>query len=175
MLSDAFWVDAKPRSFNAQDLILWSKHKGIHHLPSASLKDLKLNMWSKSWRFMKIYRDSKHGKGEDESVIMTKTIKIRKQMYSDIDQQKPQMKRWSDACKIAKTQPRAKRNVQSRSGNVEDEDEEMFAEWMESWKFSNNSKTCEPAKVSLSNWKKSWKFLLDPNVTMNGPKTSKNC
>ncbi len=171
----ASWVDAKPRSFNAQDLILWSKHKGIHYLPSASLKDLKLKMWSKSWRFMKIDLDLKHGKGEDESVIMTKTIKIRKQMYSDIDQQKPQMKRWSDACKIAKTQPRAKRNVQSRSGNVEDEDEEMFAEWMESWKFSNNLKTCEPANVSLSNWKKSWKFLLDPNVTMNGPKTSKNC
>lgn len=94
-------------------------------------------------------------------------------MYSVIDQQKPQIKIWSDACKIAKMQPRAKRNVQSRYDNVEDEDE-MFAEWMKSWKFSNNLKTCVPANVSLRNWKKSWKFLLDPNVTINGPKTSKN-
>ncbi len=168
----ASWVDAKPRSFNAQDLILWSKD--IYYLSSASFKDLKLKMWSKSWRFMKIDLDSKHRKDEDVSVIMTKTIKIKQLIYSVIDQQKTQMKIWSDAYKIAKTQPQAKRNVQSRSGNVEDEDEEMSAEWMESWKFSNNLKTCEPANVSLSNWKKSWKFLLDPNVTINGPKTNKN-
>ncbi|XP_043087640.1 uncharacterized protein LOC122333870 [Puntigrus tetrazona] len=164
----ASWIDAKPRSFNAQDSILWYKHKGIYYL--SSLKDLKLKIWSKSWRFMKIDLDSKHGKDENESVIMTKAIKIRKEMYSHIDQQKPQTKRWSDACKLAKTQPRAKRNVQSG----EPEDEEMLAEWTESWKFSNNLKTREPATVSLSKWKKSWKFLLDPNVAIKGPKTSKN-
>ncbi|XP_052423649.1 uncharacterized protein LOC127966584 [Carassius gibelio] len=167
----ASWVDAKPRSFNAQDLILWSKHKHIYNLPSASLRDVKLKMWSKSWRFMTIDLDSK---SEDTSVIMTKTVKIRRQMYSDIDQLKPQMKRWSDACKIAKTQARKKHDVRSKSGNMEDEDGDMFAEWMESWKFSNNIKTGDPANVSLSNWKMSWKFLLGPNVTMNGPKTSKN-
>lgn len=75
----ALWVDAKPKSFNAQDLILWSKHKRIYNLPSASLKGLKLKIWSKSWRFMKIGHDSKHRKDEDESVIMTNSTKIRKQ------------------------------------------------------------------------------------------------
>ncbi|XP_048037199.1 uncharacterized protein LOC125262461 [Megalobrama amblycephala] len=173
----ASWVDAKPKTFSAQDMILWSKHKHIYYLPCALVKDLKLKIWSNSWRFMMM--ESKHGKSsasaEDESVIMTKTATIRKHLYSNIDQQKPQQKRWSDACKIAKTQPRPKRNV--KSGNKEDENgKEMFAEWMESWKFSNNLKSNEPAmvSVSLSNWKNSWKFLLDPYVPMNGPKTNKS-
>lgn len=39
-------------------------------------------------------------------------------MYSDIAQQK----RWSDACKMAKMQPRPKRNVKSKSANIEDEE-----------------------------------------------------
>ncbi|KAL0183133.1 hypothetical protein M9458_022508, partial [Cirrhinus mrigala] len=118
--SIASWVDAKPKSFNAQDLILWSKHKHVYYLPSASPKDLKLKIWAKSWRFMKIHLG---GKDEDEFVIMTKTTKIRKEMYSDMDEQKPHMKRWSDACKMAKM--RAKCSIKTKSGNVEDEDEEV--------------------------------------------------
>ncbi|KAL1267096.1 hypothetical protein QQF64_002771 [Cirrhinus molitorella] len=165
----ALWLDAKPKSFSAQDLTLWSKHKHIYYLPSASPKDLKLKIWAKSWRWTKIDLDSKQGKDGDKSVIMKKTTKIRKQL--DIDQQKPQVKRWSDACKMVKTQP--KRSIKSKSKNMEDEDEKMFEEWMDSWKFSNHLKTCELAKLSLSYWKNSWKFLLDPNVPMNGPKTSK--
>ncbi|XP_067289894.1 uncharacterized protein [Pseudorasbora parva] len=172
----ASWVDAKPKSFRAQDAILWSKHKRIY-LPSALVKDLKMKIWSKSWRFMKMDLDSKHWKSsasaEDESVTI-KTASIRKHMYSKIDQQKPQQKRWSDACKIAKTQPRLRHNV--RSENMEDEDGKgMFAEWMESWKFSNHFKSHELAmvSVSLSEWESSWKFLLDPYTPKNGPKTSK--
>ncbi|KAG1927471.1 uncharacterized protein LOC120479093 [Pimephales promelas] len=175
----ASWPDAKPKSFSAQDVILSSKHKRIHYLPSALVKDLKLQIWGKSWRFMKMDLDSKHGKNspasEDESVIMTKAAAKRKHIYSNIDQQKPQQKRWSDACKIAKTQPRPRRNV--GSGNKEDEDGKgKFAEWMESWKFSNNFKSHEPAMVSisLSAWENSWKFLLDPYAPKNGPKTSKS-
>ncbi|XP_077099822.1 uncharacterized protein LOC143750559 [Siphateles boraxobius] len=175
----ASWPDAKPKSFSAQDVILWSKQKHIYYFPSALVKDLKLNIWSKSWRFMKMDLDSKHenssASAEDESVIMTKTATKRKHIYSSIDQEKPQQKRWSDACKIAKTQQRPRRNV--RSGNKEDEDGKgKFAEWMESWKFSNNSKSHEPAMVSisLSDWENSWKFLLDPYVPQNGPKTSKS-
>ncbi|RXN04914.1 hypothetical protein ROHU_033657 [Labeo rohita] len=167
----ASWVDAKSKSFSAQDLILWSKHKHIYYLPSASPTDLKLKIWAKSWRFVKI---DLGGTDEDEFVIITKTTKIRKEMYSDIDEQKPHMKRWSDACKMAKTQSRAKRSVKTKSGNVEDEDEEVFAEWMESWKLSNDLKTREPSELSLRNWKNSWKFLLDPSVPVNGPKTSKS-
>lgn len=173
----ASWPDAKPKSFSAQDVILWSKHKHVYYLPSALVNDLKLKIWSKSWRFMKMDLDSKQGKNsasaEDESVIMTKTATKRKHIYSSIDQQKPQQKRWSDACKIAKTQPRPRRNV--RSGNDED-GKGKFAEWMESWKFSNNLKSHEPAMVSisLSDWENSWKFLLDPYVPKNGPKTSKS-
>lgn len=162
----ASWVDAK--SFNAQNnaLMLWSKHKHINYLPSALVNDLQLNIWSKSWRFVKMDANSNL---RGESVKTTKSPTV---MCLNIDQQKPQEKRWSDACQIAKMQTK-----RSKSSHNEDEHEhEMFAEWTESWKLSNNLKSHDPAMVSVSlgNWRNSWKFLLESYAPVNGPKTSKS-
>lgn len=165
----ALWMHAKPRSFTAQDALLRTRTK--HNLlPILPKEHSQLKIWRTSWRFTKMERNQDFNSPADECLINVKT-KMRKHKYTNIDKQKPQQKRWNDACKLSKTQTRPNRDIRHKSGKEEREDGQgMFAEWIESWRFSNSNLKMS---ASPSNWKNSWKFLLDPYVPLNGPQTIK--
>ncbi|KAA0704302.1 hypothetical protein E1301_Tti000056 [Triplophysa tibetana] len=159
------WMHAKPKSFTEQDVLLRTRAK---HNNLLSALPGKLKICGTSWRFTK--SNQAFNSPADESLINT-TTKIRKHKYTYIDKHKPQQKRWNDACKLSKTQPRPKRDDRHKSDKDECEDGQgMFPEWIESWRFS---KSLADMFVSLTDWKNSWKFLLDPYVPLNGPRIIK--
>ncbi|XP_017566223.1 uncharacterized protein LOC108435132 [Pygocentrus nattereri] len=179
----ALWSEAKPNPCYPQQMVFWSRYKCNNYLLSPPAKDYaSLKQWGRAWRFMKleskldtksIISQSNH---EDYSVIMRRIVKAKKHMYSH--KEAPQFKRWTDACKLAKTQPRPKRDMRHKpSQGINEGDKVMFTEWAESWRFVTDSVSTEPAKTSvcLTDWGDSWKFLLNDYAQQNGPKKTKGC
>ncbi|XP_062384340.1 uncharacterized protein LOC134071581 [Sardina pilchardus] len=159
------WDDT-PKVFHHKDKVLWSRTRCSNdtysHLTSNALSQ---RLWDKSWRFMKLesvllpQMSSTPSSKSDRSLTVKNTRKAKKNMYSDIEKGKPQTKRWSDAPKLAKTQPRRRAPIKGAKGKGEAEHISM--DWVDSWKFSNDSISSKVEVVSWSEWGNSWKFLLD--------------
>ncbi|XP_041936850.1 uncharacterized protein LOC121698638 [Alosa sapidissima] len=162
------WDDT-PKVFHHKDKVLWSRRRCNNDLYShLSSNALSQRLWGKSWRFMKLesvlfpvmsQMSNTTSSQSDNSLIVSKTSKAKKSMYSEIEKSKPQPKRWSDAPKLAKTQPRARGGPIKRAKGKE-EAENISMEWVDSWKFSNDSISTKVEVVSWSEWGNSWKFLL---------------
>lgn len=165
----------------SQYVVLWTRSHSMK-LPDTSLKETTtLNVWGKSWSFLKMeIKDvSKAGKRKSNGsngglVIMTKKIKQRKHIYSSIDKDKPAERRWTDNYKLAKTQPRPKREVFLKIPKGEKKGNGEFTQqWAESWKFSYQPEKQNMAEVSttVSIWGESWKFLIPYYPPQKEPKT----
>ncbi|XP_007250310.3 uncharacterized protein LOC103034687 [Astyanax mexicanus] len=180
--SVASWFEAEPCTCSPTYMVFWTRYKCNDCLFSLLAKEYaKLKKWSIAWRFMKLESkiDMKAAISqttpEDDSIIIKKVMKPKKPMFSQVEKDKEAsyLKRWVDACKLAKTQPRPKREVKSKPGEAKDEAlKAMIAEWAESWRFASDSKTDEPVKVSVSlaDWEDSWKFLLSSYAPQSSPK-----
>lgn len=148
----------------------WSRGKNVKH-PYAELNNaqsLMLKVWLKGWRFLKLDKkpDKALKKAKESSgglVIMTKRIKTRKHIYSQIDKEKPSERKYVDSHKLAKTQPRPKGNAFMNMPKMEEEEDTGFAkEWEGSWRFSTQPQKKAAVKVCAKAWADSWKFKIGP-------------
>lgn len=177
--SVALWSEAQPNKCLPQCMVFCSRKKSNDYLFSLLAKDYaSLRKWGKAWRFMKLESrlDLKsalsQSKPEDNSVIMSKKKKTKQLMFSQTDKEAAHVKRWADACKLAKTQPRPKRDAKRKPAQGSDEgDKAMFFKWAGSWRFVTDPVSDE--QVNLTEWEDSWKFLLNTYAPQNGPKKTK--
>lgn len=158
------WDDT-PKVHHRKDKVLWSRRRCNDYLFSRlNSHTLPERLWGKSWRFMKLESilmpqiSNSTSNQSGSSHAKSKTYKAKKHLYSDIEKSTPPPKRWTDATKLAKTQPRARRGPIKGKGKADAESTSL--EWVESWKFSNDSISSHVEKISLSEWANSWKFLL---------------
>lgn len=159
------WDDT-PKVFHRKDKVLWTRRRCNDYLFShLNSQALSQRLWGKSWRFMKLESilmpqiSNTTSTQSDSSRVKSKTYNAKKHIYSDIEKSTPPSKRWTDATKLAKTQPRSRRGP-IKGGKSKAEAESISLEWVESWKFSNDSISSHVEKISLSEWANSWKFLL---------------
>ncbi|KAL2087701.1 hypothetical protein ACEWY4_016529 [Coilia grayii] len=168
--------DDNPKVFHRKDKVLWLRSRCNDYLCShLSSETLSQRKWGRSWRFMKLestnmpQMSGTTSSRSDSSVIMPKIDKPKKHIYSEIDKSKPAEKRWADAPKLAKTQPRATKGP-IKGAKGKQEAEKVSLEWVDSWKFSNDTLSSQMETISWSEWVNSWKFLLAPY-----PKTGTAC
>merc|ERR1712142_1113796 len=142
-------------------------------------------VWGKSYKFLmgpsgqatdKSGR-SKSKQQDDPWVLMSRNLIMNyRYLYVNINQKKPDGKKWAGGHLLCKTQPRPKKSsapVKKAAAEEPDttEDNKFFEEWYESWRYvvrPQSQKKRAPVK-NLSGWGDSWKFLLPPYPTQNGP------
>jgi len=114
---------------------------------------------------------------DDQWVLMSRNININHQyLYVNINQKNPDGKKWAGGHLLCKTQPRPKKgSAPVKKAVAEDadtaEDTKFFEEWSESWRYvvQPQSLKKQVSAKNLSGWGASWKFLLPPYPTQNGP------
>ncbi|XP_028834632.1 uncharacterized protein LOC114789626 [Denticeps clupeoides] len=165
---DKTWGNEKAQIFPS-NIIYWPKQNVHDNLKNINMQRFKkektsLKLWGTSWKFSKSLDNLESLKIDlDNSILMTSRTNARKHIYSQIDQGKPNEKRWADACKLSKTQPRFTK-ASSVKSNKTKSSYESFLDWADSWKFSSEhlSKTSGTPTASLTEWMDSWRSLLTP-------------
>ncbi|XP_070706549.1 uncharacterized protein [Pempheris klunzingeri] len=158
--------------------VVWSRDTNKRN-NNTSINSASFRLWGNSHRFLQgastqTVDKNKSKEPVDPSVIITKTIKTRRHLYSSIQKEKQTDRKWAGCHLLGKTQPRPKKGSPSmKKLKMEDKTKDkFFEEWAESWRFlvmPGNLKKQMPVR-SLSGWDESWKFLIPPYQPINDQK-----
>lgn len=167
-------------SNHCQYTVEWSREKKIQN----DIRNMcdnntpNYSLWRNSHEFLqsaKVHNKEKRKlKGtNDPRVIITKTAKTRRHLYSNNDKDKQLEKKWAGCHLLRKTQPCSRKVSSGKKLNPEDKtNEQIPEEWEESWRFlvRPDSLKKQMSFKLLSGWNDSWKFLVPPYKPLNGPK-----
>ncbi|KAJ0012367.1 hypothetical protein NQD34_016701 [Periophthalmus magnuspinnatus] len=135
-------------------------------------------LWGSSQQFLQSFSTNPVSKAKplsqstDPRVIFTKAVKLRKQLYINLERKEKQPdKKWAGCHLLGKTQPKAKRGGAAKKIKLEEDSGEKFEEvWAESWRFLVCLGSLKNKVKSLRGWEEAWKMLLPPYQTLNGPR-----
>lgn len=165
------WVEAKSAPLVAENMVLWSRNQNKQTM---SIYKPCLGNWIKAWRFTQLENmvNMKSASNKSNKEDYTMVVK-RKMLFCQIDQTSPAVKIWTDAFKVAKSQPNQRRASWEENSRPE-KCQVKSAEWGKSWKFTSESMNLQPfqMKASFMEWKESWKFLLKHYPSQNSQKKS---
>ncbi|XP_035246127.1 uncharacterized protein LOC118212405 [Anguilla anguilla] len=137
-----------------------------------------LRLWSHSWKLLKRHADNKTKAGKSSSQdssdlythIMSRRSKARKVLMTPLEKEKLAPRKWGDAWRLAKTQPRQRRGSYLKtSKETMKEDKAHLADWSKSWKFLYTQQTEE--KSFMPEWEESWKYLLTHQQEREGERS----